>query len=360
MNTSPLFITLLFASIVARPADAAMLGLHHLDADPTATTVGAFVTSGSGGETVYLSTMTGVWTVTDSSATFTETSHPTLGPPLSLTAPMKGPDGDIYVGATFIAADFFSLSGATFRVSEPGVVVQEWANAEIRSLDNEINAYGTFLATDAARFNEDGSTTVLDVPAGFGSGDALDSTSSGVAAGVNLRPGSLNGPSVWHASGISFISDTLDGRVLSVRDRVDSGQNFGAVLEGQAYVKFGDGELTALIDENSNPLLADEVYVAETDIAVINVTGGGVYVYFSGLSATVQQALPVESVFDELAATSYASAGRPTAVNGNLFLPLNGSVNLLVTLDPSVVPEPSISVLLVGMSLGILQLRRRA
>ncbi len=130
----------------------------------------------------------------------------------------------------------------------------------------------------------------------------------------------------------------MNGSIFSVRDSTEGSLNFGAVLEDQAYVQLGARPLTPIVDELGDPLLADEVFVAETNVALINPrsgVNGEVHVYYPGITATPGQALPLSSVFPSLSGTSFSSAGRPAADGGLVYLPLDDGVHLFVAADPS-------------------------
>lgn len=340
-------------------------GVVNLTTDPDAVVEGIYVDDNfMVFESVWSPTDAGVFTIFESAPGVNDVSHipithPTLGAPLSLTAPMKGPDGDIYVGATFLNFGF-TQDTALFNLASPDTPVVEWSNnnTQISALDSNLNGYGAASGASAVRLNFDGSISALPFPSTFSGGIALDVSASGVASGQNARAGSGVAPAIWTGSNISFLDDVLDGRVWSVRDNLDGGLNLGAVLDGQAYVHFADFDLQALVDENGSALLADEVFVSETNFSVIN-TLDGTYAYYPGLTEIMGQALPIGDVLSDFAGLDVERVGRPFSDSVNLYIPAQGSALLVVTPDVSRVPEPASSTLSIPLLLYLAGSTRR-
>ena len=235
---------------------------------------------------------------------------------------MKLNDGRVVVGAGFLNFGTFEDDAALIDLSD-GTIIQEWAEATIRAV-SENSAFGIESNSAAVELNLDGSREILPTPQGGNVfGNVLDSTKNGSAAGWNNRPGSTVAPAIWPGNGtIEFLSDTLDGRVWSIRENNDALINFGAVLDGEAYIQFGESALQRLLDENGAPITASRVYVTQNDVAFI-LSGSGVWVYWPGITTTKDQAIGISDAFLELDQITVLSVGRPWSGEGKLFVPFD-------------------------------------
>ena len=316
---------LTLVAILPTTAFAIENGVVNLTTD-LETSEGVFAVLGEGpksSDTAYISTDSSVYIYDEINGLNEVTiEHPVHGAPSSITAPMKLNDGRVVVAGDFLNFGTFLIDSALFDL-EDGTIIQEWSDTTSNAIDSSGSIVGTHLGTVPARLHVDGTIEQLANPAGFAGGAALDTTINGIAAGRNNRPSSIDGPAVWPDSGtIEFLSDTLDGRVWSVRENNDALINFGAVLEGEAYIQFGGSALQRLLDDNGAPITASRVYVTQNDIAFV-LSGSGVWVYWPGITTTKDQAVGISDAFLELDQITVLSVGRPWSGEGKLLVPFD-------------------------------------
>lgn len=306
--------------------------------------------------TAYISAPGGVRTVSsDGNLGLIPLSHPTLGPLFSVTRVVKALDDDLYVAANF--GDFNNpLGAALFRLNEPSTPIVTWDGSyRVQGVDRELRSFGNLTSPmtgffEATRFLVDGTIEPMAYPAGSDSNDSHTflraSTLSGFSIGDAGVPGTLgDAPGLWTPDGVFQFVDSL-GTSSSIRDRADlQGINLGWDTTFP-HVGYGLGNEIEIKDQFGVKInvLGGSVIVSQSEFAVVDPIGSATYAYYPGIVPDhPDRALPLLDIFPELASIDIGAVTSLSAVDGYIYMTLNGDDGrfLFGARDPSVVPEPT-------------------
>lgn len=310
----------------------------------------------------------GIWTVDSTGAkTFLPISHPTLGLPYSVTRAVKAFDGDLYAAANFGSASIYT-GASLYSLDQLSTPIVTWESSQVVGVDINLRGFGN--QEDATRFLLNGSTELLDYPAGAepdytGTGAAA-ATPTGYVIGNAAIPMTIGAaPALWAPTGDFSFVDGI-GFATSIRDRNDgNGVNYGWNT-GEPVVRLGEGGIFFISDQDGGPIdLAESVLVAHSDFAVFDgnpFTSTAEYLaFYPGLiPGFPDRSRPLLDIFPDLATIDIDIITDLASVNGYLYMTISGEDGLFLfgARDPSVIPEPATFALAFVGAVATLFIRR--
>ncbi|MEX2170372.1 MAG: PEP-CTERM sorting domain-containing protein [Pirellulales bacterium] len=307
------------------------------------------------GDAAYVSNSAGVWTIDEAAqVSLIQLVHSTFGVSKNATRVVNGPEGALYVGGNF--GDHSAVRAALFKLTDPSTPVVTYPElSNLRGIDSSLRGLGNLGGT-ASWFHLDSTFSLLPPAPGTQERFLFYSSLLGYSLGLASEPGTLgSAPAFWDADGNFQFVPGATGVPSSIRDRRDgTGPNIGW---DETAVKYGN-EQSFQIFNAAGPL----AIVSQGDFVALSdeLTSMG---YYPGIVPEQPNiALPLESIFPELASLDIDAVRDITAVERYLYMVLEaeGQLYLFGARDPSQIPEPaSLTLTLLGASIAFASFRQR-
>jgi hypothetical protein len=279
---------------------------------------------------------------------------------------VRGPDEELYVGATFFrsAATSFLDVAALYRLDAVDQPLVTWeGRLRLVGVGSDLRGVADRPTGQAVRLLVDGTFEELQYPLGtenMEGGDVTSISESGYAVGSALVPGTIgDAASLWTPSGEhSFLEN--GGVASSVRDRNDgSGINIGwSGSDVSSKIQLGGSPPIQPRKPNGDLIFLRDPLVSEGDFAVLGMDG-----FQPGLvRGQPDVALPIEQIFPELSSVDIDSITDVTSVEDHIFMTLSGDDGLYLFGAPAPVsiPEPqALALAILTLAFGIVLLHAR-